>query len=466
MKFNKVICLYPYFQEVPIYEFFPPLGLEFIAGAIKDFVRDICIIDLRYEKNFRELITDDVDLLCISVNWHYETESVIEIIRSLPKDIMTVVGGKYATENVEELFSACPNIDIIVRGDGEETMREFITSGSPEQVSGISYRHNGNIIHNENRLLKPVSNTLYPDRNLRRYTYKVSYQKVNLGYSFDTMMSSRGCPFNCKFCSFKRNPLGQKRDWSARTPESVINELREINAGVVAFLDDNFFADIKRAERICELIIKEKLNKIFFANARISIAFHPELLKKMYAAGFRLLMIGIESAQDKSLKSLNKGFTTEDVRDAFRVFRKSNMLTNGYFIVGLIGETEREMLEIAPFSKKIGVDFISLNRLRYEKYSGLKDLLEAHRDYYIGESNRIYSKNYGPREINRILKKIRAEFFDTKKIISLIFKGLRIGFPGWIFFLHLPIALPQILLRLKNRKKSRAVTTSGTNRCG
>ena len=146
-------------------------------------------------------------------------------------------------------------------------------------------------------------------------------------------MSSRGCPFNCKFCSFKLDPLRQKRGWSARTPESVINELREIKAKVVAFIDDNFFADIKRAEKICDLIIKEKFKKIFIANARISIGFNPGLVKKMYLAGFRLIMFGVESAQDKTLKQLDKGFTTDDVRRAFKVLRKSNMLLNGYFMV-------------------------------------------------------------------------------------------------------------------------------------
>ena len=169
MKFKSAVCIYPYYQEVPIYEFFPPFGLEYVAAAIEDQVEDICIIDLRYEENFEDIIGAGADLFCVSVNWHYEFDSVCTVIRSLPADVTTAVGGKFATENVEELFERYPNIDIIVRGDGEETLREFVQAGSPENVEGLSYRNNGRIVHNTNRSLSNVSNTLYPNRKRRRY---------------------------------------------------------------------------------------------------------------------------------------------------------------------------------------------------------------------------------------------------------------------------------------------------------
>ena len=227
MKYKKVVCIYPHYQETPKpdYEFFPPIGLEYIATAIQDLVQDVCIIDLRYEKNFSKIVNNGADMFCVCVNWPYAFDSICKIIQSLPKEAVIVVGGRYATENVEKLFALCPNINVIVRGDGEETIREFIKIGSPEAVKGLSYCYNNKIIHNESRCLPPISNTFFSNRKLRRYEYKVSYQKVDFGYSFDSLMSSRGCPFNCKFCSFKLNPLRQKRGWSARTPESVINEL-------------------------------------------------------------------------------------------------------------------------------------------------------------------------------------------------------------------------------------------------
>ena len=456
MSYRKVICIYPYYREVPIYEFFPPLGLEYIAAAIENQVEEVSVIDLRYEQYFNEDLCAGTDLFLVSVNWPYEFDSVCEVIRSLPAGTMTVVGGRFATENIEELFARCPNIDVIVRGDGEDTIRELVRTGSPANVAGLTWRDGDRVAHNPDRSLATISDILYPNRAKRRYRYRISYRNIGLGYSFDSLLSSQGCPFNCKFCSFKTNTLGQKRDWSARTPESVMRELKEIDAKVVAFIDDNFFADIRRVDRICDLILEAKMKKIFLANARITIANHPDLLKKMHRAGFRLLMIGLESAQDKSLRLLNKGFKTEDVKKAFAVLRKANMLTNGYFIVGLFGESEEEMLAIAPYARDIGVDLISPNRLRYEKYSGLAKLLEGNDEYYIGDGNRIYSKRYGPAEINRIVKRISSEFFDARQVWAIVRKGIRIGFPGWRFYGRLVIAMPRVLARARRRKKRAA----------
>ena len=455
MKYRKAVCIYPYLQEVPIYEFFPPIGLEYIAASIQDLVEKVVILDFRFESDLSEIRAADVDLFCVSVNWHYEFDSVLDIIKALPKGPMTVVGGKFATENVDAIFERCPNVAVIVRGDGEETMRELLRTGSPEGVQGLSFRKDGAIVHNGNRDLKVVSDTLFPDRRLRRRPYRVSYQRVDLGYSFDSMIGSRGCPFKCKFCSFNRNPLGQKREYSERTPESIVAELKQIDAEVVAFLDDNFFVNLKRVEKLCDLLIKENLGKKFIVNARVTVASNPKLLRKLEKAGFRLLMIGLESAQDKSLKSLNKGFKTETVKESFKTLRRAGMLTSGYFIVGLIGETREEMIEIAPYSREIGVDFIHLNRLRYEKYSGLAEMLADNKEYYVGDKDRIYSRKYGPDEIRAILKSIRNQFFSPQHLLAVMLKAIRVGFPSWRIFLRLPVAVPMITWRLINRKKHR-----------
>jgi radical SAM superfamily enzyme YgiQ (UPF0313 family) len=175
----------------------------------------------------------------------------------------------------------------------------------------------------------------------------------------------------------------------------------------------------------------------------------------MYRAGFRLLMIGLESAQDKSLKMLTKGFTTADVKEAFAVLQKSKMLVNGYFIVGLMGESEEEMLEIVPFARGIGVDLISPNRLRYEKYSGLALLMEKYEGYYVGEHNRIFSKAYGPKDINRIVKRISSGFFTPGHVAGIVAKGLRIGFPGPTLYAHLLWHLPAIVSQSRKRRRAR-----------
>lgn len=130
------------------------------------------------------------------------------------------------------------------------------------------------------------------------------------------------------------NPYGAKREWSARTPESIVEELKTVSASLVGFTDDNFTHDIGRVEKLCELIIKEGIRKRFTVNTRLDIARQPDIFPKMWRAGFRVFLLGLESTSDKSLKLLNKGFTTAQVRKAFEVLRRFPILYHGYFIIG------------------------------------------------------------------------------------------------------------------------------------
>ncbi|HRZ86223.1 MAG TPA: radical SAM protein [bacterium] len=433
MNYKKIVCIYPYTKVLPYFGFFPPIGIEYIAAALRELVDDVTVVDMRFEKDLRSAVAG-ADMFCVSVGWFYDIDEVAETIRSLPRGATVVVGGKYATENVKEMFERCPNIGVIVRGDGEETVQELVRTGSPDQVRGLSFRGaDGEIRHNPNRSLPPVSDTLFPDRSRRRYRYEISYRKTSTGLGFDAVMSSRGCPYNCKFCSFNFDPMGQKRVWSARSPESVVAELKGTDAGVIMFIDENFFADVKRAEAICDLIIREKIDRIFVGQARVSIGFHPELVRKMHAAGFRLILMGLESAHDKTLKQLQKGFTTAEVRKAFEVLRRSNMVIHGYFIVGNIGETKEEMYRIASFAKEIGVDTIALSKLRFEKYSALEELLANNKDYFVDVRGDIVSRQYSSSDIKRFRREIKREFFDAKQFAALIVKAVRIRFPPWSF---------------------------------
>ena len=281
MKYRNVLCIYPYKRELREYGFCPPLGLEYIGASLETLVEKTTVIDMRFEKNVREFIDDKTDLVCISKNWAFEEDFFSNILREIPNHILTIVGGRDATDNVIELFENYPNIDIVIRGDGEETIRELLEKGSPYNVAGLSYREDGRLISNQARRFSAVSNTTYPNRSSRRYKYKIAPKGFDLGMEIDTICSSRGCPFNCKFCTFSINPYGVKREWSARTPESVIAEIKSINTDLVGFVDDNFTYDMNRVEKICDLILKEGIKKKFIANARIDIFRRPDVLSKM-----------------------------------------------------------------------------------------------------------------------------------------------------------------------------------------
>lgn len=424
MKFKNALCLYPYKQELKTVGFLPPIGLEYIASAIENMVDKVAVIDLRYEKEqLSSFINKDTDLVLISYNWGIEETFVKDTINSIPENITIVVGGRYATENVDELFERIPRINGIVRGDGESIAREIVQKGLSSEIDGLSFRQNGEIVHNRNRMLEPVPEIFYPNRTLRRYKYMVTIDEYDMGIQIDMMLGSRGCPYNCKFCDFKFNPLGEKRKWSSRTPESVIDELKTIEAGVVGFADDIFTANMDWVDRLCDLILKEGIKKKYVINARLEIAERPDVLAKMYRAGFMVFLLGIESAHDKTLASMNKGFTVAKVREYFEVLRKFNFFYHCYFIIGNIGESKEEMFDIIDFSHELGVDTLGLSILRATKFSPLRDMLKDFGTYHIEEgSGKVYSDSLSVDDLQQIRRDVNISFFTTAVILKLLKK--------------------------------------------
>jgi radical SAM superfamily enzyme YgiQ (UPF0313 family) len=445
---------------------FPPTGLEYIASSMKDLVGKVTLLDLRCDSAYRkpellsEFIRSQVDLLCISIQWEAQFEKICDFISQLPAEVCTVVGGYKATLEVEYLFERCPNIDMIVRGEGEDIIQQIVTGVPNEDIRGLSYRRNGRIIHNEIHDLPDIARIPFPDRSLRRHDYHLIQHGVRLSRrTFDTILTTRGCPFKCKFCTFSLNPLGQKRNYTERPLESVIQELKTIKADFVLFSDDNFFTNPRRSEELCDLIIENKIKKTFAVQARIDMAKYPKILDKAEKAGFRLFLIGIESPHDWILKQLAKGITQQQIRDAFEVLTQYDFFLHGYFIYGNIGETEEEMLYIPKFAKEIKVDSISFQKLRIEKFSPLKEIVEKTPGYHYGHiGGPVYSDRYGRKELKQIRNRIRSEFYDWHQIIHIAKKAWRIGlFDERDLAVALP-KLPLLMFRLagrKNRKKKR-----------
>ncbi len=454
--FKHVLCVYPYRRELNHAGFFPPLGLECIAAVIKPYAQKLKIVDLRKEKACtRDYLRPETDLVCFSVNWDREAEFLREEILSVSPGIFIILGGRYATENPEKWLSEYPNVSAVVRGDGEEAMAEICQGVQLEEIAGLSFRRNGRIIHNPNRKLGQIRDDNYPDRTLRRYSYEVELEDAPTGILIDSVSGSRGCPFNCTFCAFSRNPWGERRKWSARSPESIVDELAGIKSKFVIFTDDLFTYDMDRVGRICDLILARGLRKKYIINARLEVAKRPDILRKMEKAGFVLLMLGVESTQDKTLRSMHKGFNTAGIRECFKVLRRSSMLLNGYFILGNIGETKEEMLEISSFSHELGLDFIALSTLRFSPYSGLDELVANSPGYHIAPNGKVYSDQCSISELRQLRRQIHRDFYNTKLILRLTYKAIRNG--ALQFIPGLLLRLPKIawLITKHKRKKAR-----------
>ena len=460
IKYKHALALNPYFGDsTALIGVFPPTGLEYIAASMKDLVGKVTLLDLRHEKAYQDpkalskFIRNEIDLLCVSIRWESRFENVCDFVSQLPPEVCTIVGGYKATEEVESLFDRCPNIDMIVRGEGEEIIKQVVTGVPYKDIRGLSYRENGEIVHNEIHPLPDITRIPFPDRSLRKHDYCMVKHGVRLSsHTFDTVLTTRGCPFKCKFCTFSLNPLGQKRSYTERSVESVIEELKTVSADVVLLSDDNFFTNTKRSEQLCDLIIKNKIKKIFIAQTRIDVARHRRVLDKAEKAGFKVFLIGIESPHDRILKQLQKDITQRQVRDAFAVLTQYNFYLHGYFIYGNLGETKEEMLYIPKFAKEIKLDSISFQKLRVEKFSPLKEMVEETPGYYynrIGGS--VYSDLYGRKELKQIKNRIRSEFYDLPQVIHIIRKARRIGLIGGRDLMNVFLKLPLIMYGLARR---------------
>ena len=466
MKYKHALALNPYFGDsTALIGVFPPTGLEYIAASMKDLVGKVTLLDLRHEKSYQdpkalsEFIKNNIDLLCVSIRWESRFEEICDFVSQLPPEVCTVVGGHKATEQVEYLFDRCPNIDMIVRGEGEEIIRQIVQGVPSKDIRGLSYRENGGIVHNEIHPLPDITKIPFPDRSLRKQDYHmVKFGLQISGHTFDTVLTTRGCPFNCKFCTFSLNPLGQKRNYTERTVESVIEELKTVTADVVLFSDDNFFTNPKRSEQLCNLIIENKIKKTFVVQARIDVAKHRRVLDKAQKAGFKVFLIGVESPHDRILDQLQKGITQQQVREAFSILTQYDFYLHGYFIYGNITETMEEMLYIPKFAKEIRLDSISFQKLRVEKFSSLKELVEETPGYHynrIGGS--VYSDQYGRKELKQIRNRIRSEFYNLPQVFHIIRKARRIGLVGNRDLVNTFFKLPLFmygLARRRTRKRS------------
>ena len=454
LRYKHALFLNPYIERTAtsVMKLFPPAGIEYVATSANGLADKITLLDLRYEKelcdveNLLNFIRSEIDIICVGIGWDRQLEEIKGLLNRMPAEIPLIIGGYKATEQVEELFRDCPNINVIVRGEGEESIKEILKRKPLDTILGISYRSYGKIIHNKHRPLPEVGSLNYPDRALRRHEYRLTVGGIDVTKTtFDSVLSARGCPYSCKFCTFSLNPLGQKRGYAPRSVESVIEEIEKINADAVLFSDDNFFANPKRAEEICDVIIAKKINKRFIAQTRIEIAKYPALLGKMVKAGFKILLLGIESPHDRILAQLNKGFDSNMIRKYFAVLKEYPLYYHGYFIYGNIGETEKEMLYIAKFAKEIGLDSITFQKLRIEKFSPLREVAENTPGYHVTDIGAVYSDTFSHAMLKKIGRRIKFYFYTGAQLIQMLKKCFRVKLFTFSEVISFLIAVPLLL---------------------
>jgi radical SAM superfamily enzyme YgiQ (UPF0313 family) len=358
VSFKRVLLVKPSGRKGLSFAFdLIPLGLEYIAAYIEDTVEKVDIVDMEMDRRkFQDCLhfyRPDLVGISLSATEHNETLTLAKAAKKI--GATTVVGGYHPTA-VPDLMLSYPQIDVVVRGEGEQTMRELVEHGTPENVLGASYRKNGRIIHNENRpRIENLDSIPFPARRLRRYPYKSADRTTDC----DVIMMSRGCSGLCSFCCEPSMSVGCSR---CRSPENVMKEILELaqfheNKHVnVMFSDPNFIGYPKNVERLCDLLMERDLNIEFGALVRADMmANNPQVVKKMCQAGIVKFEMGIESPNVKDLKSTRKGVATKSHKQAVKNIRENGGRAGGTFVIGLPDQTEDEIKTFPLYAKEIGL---------------------------------------------------------------------------------------------------------------
>lgn len=318
-----------------------PIGLAYLHSYLNskgNDIRMLCLNHSNYEDCLEKIIetieefSPQIIGFQVLTSNRTSTYNSIEYLHKNFPNIKIVLGGIHATIMYEQLIKKYP-FTIIVLGEGEKTMEELSTeilNKKPhfEKIDGIAY-FDKKIIRTKSRKLINLDDVPFP-----------SHELFLKNRDCACILTSRGCPMNCSFCCL--NPES-KRKVRFRSPKNVVDEIEYImqtfpNIKKVWIHDDSFFIDNHRVINICDEIVKRKIKLEFICSGRMK-PISKEMIKKLELAGFKEVLLGLESGAESILKSCHKGITPEDVLYTFKLFSKAKISVKIFLIVGLPGET-------------------------------------------------------------------------------------------------------------------------------
>ncbi len=345
---------------------YPPLGLGYLAAMLEQAHHQVAIFDLSLDpgisleesvKAVCDFSPELVGITAMTIVYHSVLDTATLLKARLGRPI--VLGGPHATLYPERILSESPVIDYVVRGEGEQTILELVHAlendgAELSSIAGLSYRGRGGVVSNPDRALCSDLDALpFPARHLfDLHRYGLCTPE---GRPMVTVLSSRGCPYNCAYC-FK-GIVG--RTYRQRSPQSIVTELRQVitDYGIsdFYFIDDLFTLDLKRLEALTTLFVSEGLNVHWQCLARVDRV-NPDILRQMYAAGCRRIHYGVESGNPEILRRIGKGFALDQVRQAVRWTKDAGIEAKGYFMLGLPGDTEETMQQTVDLAVSLELD--------------------------------------------------------------------------------------------------------------
>lgn len=402
---------------------FPPLGILYLAAGLRKLPGlQVQVIDINAEsrtldESVSKVLSCKPDMLGVSVTSGniLEARDYLVKIKTANPTITTVCGGIHPTLFDELMLKELPQVDFILRGEGDhsfpELCRRLSKGRSLKNLPGLSYRSNGNILRGEPQYIEDLNSLPSIDRTLlnpnlygtRWYGWKLP----QLMGKVTTAFTSKGCPFNCTFCSMVALC---KRRFRARSAENVYQELGQIadqGFKLVIFFDDNFTVQQDRVGKLCELLLRHPLG-LRFGFAGTLHLLPQSLLNLMQEAGFDLVFVGVESGSEKMLATYQKPAQAEAIADGVVRAKKANMFTIASFITGAPEETEDDFRKTLEFIEEIRPHVCDINPLMIHPGSPIWENIKGTEDPPKLEGSR-------SRPIWRFLSTVTADVVEKRK---------------------------------------------------
>jgi anaerobic magnesium-protoporphyrin IX monomethyl ester cyclase len=352
----RVLLINPFYpiSETPS----PPLGLAYLASALEAAGIEVRVLDwvvYPYSEAALAEVLDEFEpalagLTAVTMNVD-RALAVAGAVKRLAPGVVTVMGGPHVTFSARETLEACPALDAVALGEGEQTLVELcraVARGKGlEAVRGIAFRSGLDVRFTPRRgFIRDLDRLPMPARHLLPLG---RYRALGMPIS---MTTSRGCPHACIFCVGRRMVGARVR---FRRPALVVDELEQLarlGFHQVNLADDLFTADARRCMAVCDEILRRGLNTRWTSFARVDTV-SENLLRRMRAAGCTAVSFGIESGNSGILKTIKKRITLDQVVAAVGMCANAGVTPFASFILGLPGETPATLRETQAFGKRL-----------------------------------------------------------------------------------------------------------------
>lgn len=383
----------------------PPYGIIQLAAYVEGHVKDVevKVLDCNAEKVDWQAMEKKIESYgpnivassSLATCNTYVVARTLETAKRVNQKILTVTGGQHFTATAQESLEAYPEIDVIVRGEGEQTIAELITNANRRsafpKIEGISFRNDTKITHNPNRpLIENLEDLPYPGYHLVKEIVQKYHFAAMAGRDvpYALIEGSRGCLHRCTFCTQWQH---WQATWRLKSPKRIADEMvscySNYGSRFIWLTDDNFGAG-NRANEIADAIIEGGTTKelSWFGQARCDdIIRNKAALPKLRKSGLMWVLLGVENSEPSTLEDFRKGIMPEDARAAVKLLKENGIFAHAMFIIGQRKDTVQSITRLREFANELDPDFAMFGALT--PFPGTEIYEEAERNGWIEDSN-------------------------------------------------------------------------------